>query len=281
MENPLKANNSHQHDRNHTMGLKNCKVMIDKFSSYTKTEDFSFYVGFSNEENFEKYNEGVTLVDTFDYGLNKNFKVIFLYCDYVRPILLNRRFDPGFSATRDERNTAYRTRLMQVFKANPKLAQLIDTDSKMREFLSFSMRHLYLSDWDFFQIKDSNAHPNRANFYAMDYRNLVMRGEDTMKDMFNFLGRPINQSRLQHWKTIHEVWKKILSPSLKFHDDLPKILEHIIEGKSLCLKEYSLDVFLEAQIQHELMKRFNQRLRVKNLDCFPDDTAKLNLLLKK
>ena len=278
---PVGSNNAHLHDRNHVSGLKKYKVIIDKFSSYPKNKDFSFYVGYSHDQTFEEYNGGVTLLDAFDYALNNNFKVIFLYCDHPRPVLLDRRDDPGGGASRDDRNCAYRTKLMQLFRSNPGLDQLIDTDSKMREFLSLSMRHLYLNDWDYFQIKNLHNHPNKMNFYAMNYRDLVMRGEDTTKDMFNFLGRPINQSRLQHWKTIHKKWKKILSPSIKFHDDLPKILEHIIEGKSLCLKAYSLDVFLEAQIQHELMKRFNQRLQVKNLDCFPDDTAELNLLLKK
>lgn len=278
---PLEYNTAHGHDRNHVQGLKNHKQLIDKFSCYSKNKDFSFYVGYSPNETFEECNGGINLLDAFNYALSKNFKVIFLYCAYPRPILVDRRYDPRSSAPRNKRNRAYRTRLSQVFRANPKLDQLINTDSKMREFLSLSMRHLYLNDWDYFQIKNLHNHRNKMNFYAMDYRDLVLRGEEAMKDLFDFLCRPVDQSRLQHWKTIHEEWKKILSPSIKFHDDLPKILEHIIKGKPLCLKEYDLDVFLEAQIQHELMKRFNKRLRVKNLDCFPDDTAELNLLLKR
>ena len=71
-------------------------------------------------------------------------------------------------------------------------------------------------------------------------------------------------------------------PTNNFYNDLPVILSSIVNGVSFSLKKYKLDVFTEAIIQHELMKKYNNRLLVSHLDSFPEDAKDLTkFLLRK
>lgn len=263
-ENPLTRINAHGFKKNHPMTMPAWKETIDILSSYDANKNFSFY---GNIENFVN--------DAIPLSLDNGVKLLYLGTKYSTYNIINRG---SFSYQSDwtSKNKAYIQNIKDYFKTVPNLESLTGTYSKARDFLSFNMGNIKRpSDQEV--IKNYSSH---KNFLFVDCHELLTNEKECLKDLFNFLNLKIDSSRMDKWLMVHSEWKKHLLPLLNFYKDLPVILSSIINGVSHPLEQYNLDIFIEAIIQHELMKRHKDRLFISKLDQFPDNTKDLTPFLK-
>lgn len=281
IENPLTNNDSHGFKKNHPVTITDWKKIIDIFSSYDRNNNFSFYgstlvphhvspsVGTDKKRTMENYHEAIS------YSLDKKIKLIYLGTEYSAYNLVDRS---QFSMSWDKavRNKIYMKNIKEFFETVPNIESLTGTIGKARDFLSLSMGNIK-APLDQEIIKDHSSH---KNFLFVNCHELLTNEKECLKGLFNFLNLKIDSSRMDNWIGVHSKWKKNLVPLLNFYKDLPTILSSIINGVSHPLEQYRLDIFTEAVIQYELMKKHNDRLLISQLDQFPDDTKKLTPFLK-
>jgi hypothetical protein len=272
IENPLTKNDSHGFKKNHPMTISDWKKLIDIFSSYDRNNKFSFYgitLGTGKKWNMENFNEAIS------YSIDKKIKLIYLGTEYSTYNLVERsQFSVGWDQAL--RNKIYMKNIKEYFETVPNLESLTGTISKARDFLSLSMGNIK-EPLDQEIIKDHSSH---ENFLFVNCHELLTNEKECLKGLFNFLNLEIDSSRMDNWLEVHSKWKENLLPLLNFYRDLPTILSSIINGVSHPLEQYRLDIFTEAIIQYELMKKHNDRLLISQLDQFPDDTKKLTPFLK-
>jgi hypothetical protein len=270
-ENPLTSINSHNFKKNHTLTITEWKKMIDILSSYDSNDNFSFYLQLSTieERTPEHLNEVILL------SLDKKIKLIYLGTDYSTYNLASRsRFSHQMGRT--IKNKMYIKSMKDYFKTVPNLESLTGTNGKARDFLSLSIGNIKVP-LDQEVIKDHLSH---KDFLFVNCHELLTNEKECLKGIFNFLNLKIDSSRMDNWLEIHSKWKENLLPLLNFYRDLPTILSSIINGVSHPLEQYRLDIFTEAIIQYELMKKHNDRLLISQLDQFPDDAKDLTPFLK-
>jgi hypothetical protein len=265
--NPLTEHNAHLFEKNFYNSFEEWKKTTNTFLGFDiEKKDFTFFGSCYDE-----------LQSKIKFVLDKKIKIIFLGCDYSGYKLF-KRTDFSVFQSRRQRYLNLVTSLKTYFHTVPKIESLVDSPLKARNFLSLSLKHLKKTD-DLQLIQKENFESDK-NFLFINLRNFLLDGEKCLRGVFNFLGRKIDQNRLNQWIPIHARWKKFLLPTLNFYDDLPVILASIINGSSHSLKKYRLDIFTEAIIQHELMKQHRDRLLIGHLNKFPDNTKDLTPFLK-
>lgn len=265
--NPLTKHNAHLFKKNYYESFEEWKKTIDTFMGVdVKKKDFTFF-GSCSEEHQSKIR----------FALDKKIKTIFLGCDYSR-YKISKRTKSSVFQNRRQRYLDLVKYIKKYFHTVPNIESLVNSPLKARNFLALSLMHLKKID-DLQLIQKENFKSDK-NFLFINLRNFLLDGEKCLEGVFNFLGRKIDQNRLDQWIPIHARWKKFLLPTLNFYDDLPVILASIINGNSHSLKKYRLDIFTEAIIQHELMKQHNDRLLIEQLNKFPNNTKDLTPFLK-
>lgn len=272
IEDPLTSNDAHGFKKNHPMTMAEWKKTIDIFSSYDSNNNFSFYsclARVKSEQTLENFNEAIS------YSLDKKIKLIYIGTDYSTYNIVDRC---QFSTSRDRtsKNKIYMKNIKEFFETVPNLESLTGTIGKARDFLSLCMGNINLP-LDREVIKDHSSH---KDFLFVNCHELLTNEKECLRDLFNFLDLKIDSSRMDNWLRAHSKWKENLLPLLNFYKDLPTIVSSIINGVSHPLEQYRLDIFKEAVIQHELMKKHNDRLLISQLDQFPDDTKDLTPFLK-
>jgi len=264
-ENPLTRVNSHGFKKNHPKTIEAWKETIDILLSYDSNKNFSFH-GLI-EETFVN--------DAISFSLDHGVKLIYLGTYYPTYNIVQRaKFSYQFDRTL--RNKTHIKSIKDYFKTVPNLESLTATYGKARDFLSLNMGRLKTPE-DQEVIKNYSF---RKDFLFVDCHELLRNEKKCLGEIFDFLNLKIDSSRMNNWLMVHSEWKKNLLPLLNFYNDLPNILSSIINGVSYSLKQYRLDIFIEAIIQYELMKRHNDRLFVSSLDHFPENTKDLTPFLK-
>jgi len=275
---PITRVNAHIHKKNRPGDVPGrpgtsleCRSMINELLSLDKDIDYSVCW----------LSLGGDIVDVMNFCCDKKVKVILLHYDVGMPVLLNRARDASFVSSLKERNSDCVKRIKEYFLTVPNLSSLVATPSKARHFLSLSLNHLY-HDSQVDSIEDKSLLSNK-NIHMLNIRDLIKKPIPSLQGVFNFLECKINYTRVDHWLYVHDKWKDLQLPMIEFYDNLPIILSSIINGRSYSLEKFKLDIFFEAIIQHELMKKHQTRLMVDNLDQFPNNTKDLTpyLLQKK
>lgn len=280
-ENPLTGINSHLFEPNHPLKLSDWKKTVELFLSNDRGSNFSFYGSVvdsvSGDDHIKKYKE--LLKESISFSLNKKVKIVYIgfedYCIYK----LMSRSSLGLSGSDIKlQNKKIKEAVKKVFSTVPNLEFLIDADGDARDFLALNMKKL-MAGSDIEIVRDFLSD---KNFLFIDIDNFIKNGENCVYSLFDFLKVKLDDSRLISWRKVYDQWREHLKPTCNFYNDLPVILSSIVDGNSFYLKKYKLDIFTEAIIQHELMKKYNDRLLVSHLDSFPEDTKDLTkFLLRK
>ena len=127
-----------------------------------------------------------------------------------------------------------------------------------------------------------NSRIDEKNEYVLhcDFEEIVVSPLNAYKKIFKFLDYQFNDERVKSWMPNHENWAKNIIPTIRFCNDLHKIIDSILRGKEMDLKMYGMDVLKEAIILHLLMYKHDLNFKI-NIDKLPDSTLEISRLLHK
>lgn len=142
-----------------------------------------------------------------------------------------------------------------------------------REFLALNLR-------PFESQSISQYFKPTMNYYSLDAEDLWTCFDETVKDLFAWLEIDIVEHRYKKWIKIYQEWKKFHSSRLRFCWYFDKIIQNIVQGTSMNLDRFDLDLVQEAVIQHVLIYKYNLNLKTWGLEKF-HNTLQLHSLLEK
>jgi hypothetical protein len=114
--------------------------------------------------------------------------------------------------------------------------------------------------------------------YRIGVRDLWCRGDRTIVNLMQHLGLTIDDTRWEQWQLIYKQWASKQLDILDFIDNLPYILEAIVNNWYYCLPE--LTFRQEVLIQHFLIYQYNLNIKTWQLTKFPSNTQNLHALLE-
>lgn len=93
-------------------------------------------------------------------------------------------------------------------------------------------------------------------------------------------GQRVREKRLEEWRPVQKQWHESLTKFNNWYEqELPKIVEAIIENKKMILEQNELYLIRQAVVMNHLMKDHGRRLLLPT-DDFPLDTQILHGFLK-
>ena len=101
----------------------------------------------------------------------------------------------------------------------------------------------------------------------------------TVIKLFKYLELGIDLSRWDHWLEVYTKWKKIHYQRIRFVMYFDTIIQYILQGKSMDLESFDLDIVQESAIQHILIYNHNLNLKTWQLTKFLN-TQQLHALLE-
>jgi hypothetical protein len=140
-----------------------------------------------------------------------------------------------------------------------------------REFLALNMRP--------FAVKKISSNIDLTiPHYNFNTVELYTMFDQTVDQLFDFLEISIDNTKKSHWMTVYNRWKKIHSNRLTFAMYFDTIVDYIINGNSMDLVRFDLDLMQEAAIQHYLIYKHNLNLKTWELEKFTNTKQLHNLL---
>ena len=266
-KNPLGINNAHLYKKNHPKSVSEWVLLTKKFINLSANSQPLTYYGWVEDGHVD--NGYYNCVKTV---LEMNIPVISLKNNYSPWFFLyeNRTIDSRENL--DESIISWATHWF------PRQKDLKNKSIReIRNFFTFNLIKTLLPVIDDCSVRELTSF---SNFLLLDSKTWIKNGEETIKEIFKFLKIEIVNERYDSWLAIYKEWQQILLPDVLFNEDLTKIVNCIKNGVPHSLKPYRLDVFKEAQIQHHLIKNYNDPLLVGNMSEFPDDALKLTSFLK-
>lgn len=141
-----------------------------------------------------------------------------------------------------------------------------------REFLALNCRP---SD----SVSISDVHSFDFDHYYIDSMDLWTQFDSTVLKLFEYLELNIDPSRWDHWLEVYTKWKKIHYQRIRFAMYFDTIIHYILQGNSMDLESFDLDIMQESAIQHTLIYNHNLNLKTWQLDKFLN-TQQLHSLLE-
>ena len=154
----------------------------------------------------------------------------------------------------------------QIFK-NSKLNAIWD----QREFIALNFDP-YAQPF----IEDHFDHTH--NHYVLDIEELY-HVENHIIYIFDYLGYSIDARRFDHWRQVYQQWRNFHQTGMMFSTYFDKIINYIINGYTMSLSKFQLDIMQEAVIQRELIYKHNLNLKTWQLEKFTN-TKQLHDLLE-
>jgi hypothetical protein len=302
VNNPLTAINSHLHKKNHPAGLDSTKNVIKFLKEYNNTNWGSLYPReLYIDQAVKKLNYNVDRLSelsadewqqTTDH-IADDYATLWKLCgaEDVRRIILSL----------DKNNTLYsmavRSLDRQIMVPIPYLNEDERRNIVYNHFFSDSLNSYNVNNlielpiWDQRELLALNLRPY-SNFLSVDKLDLTTEhkcinaqqlwhnGEETMSEIFDYLGESIVQSRLTHWKNVYAHWQGLQLKILKFVYDINHIIDSIINNYYYDLRSYNLTLQQEVIIQHMLIYKYNVTIKNWQLEKFPDNTQDLHNLLE-
>lgn len=114
--------------------------------------------------------------------------------------------------------------------------------------------------------------------YNFNFLDWIYNGQYHIKQIMEFLGKPIDKSRWKHWCQVHEEWAKHLRKVVDFANGVDKIVEDIVNNV-----DYEIDrltVFQEGIIQHLLIYKHDLNVKTWQLEKFPTNCRDIHKLLE-
>lgn len=141
-----------------------------------------------------------------------------------------------------------------------------------REFLA-------LNTQPFDRVNITNVHDFAFDHFYLDSMDLWAHFDSTVSKLFEYLELNIDPSRWDHWLKVYSKWKKVHYQQIRFVMYFDTIIEYILQGKSMDLESFDLDIMQESAIQHKLIYNHNLNLKSWQLTKFLN-TQQLHALLE-
>ena len=117
---------------------------------------------------------------------------------------------------------------------------------------------------------------NVLNLLAIDvWQNL----DNTIYDIMNYIQVDIKSDRYALWLDVYNQWKTLHTKRVMWCWYYDQIIEYILNGYSMDLTRFDLDIYQEATIQHTMMFKYNLNFKTFELNKFTN-TKQLHDLLE-
>ena len=269
-DSPLTGTNAHGFITNHLNRHFDCSyenvVDITNLIQQTKTDTFHtiYYHNFHNDLDtlVPAYYKDKTKKNIFVSG--RNYPLFHVNYNKRYPALIG---PDTFIHDSDE---IYNFFSDTYFKESKKSWDNLNNTWDKREFIALNFKPFNLASE---LVEDIDC------CYRMDAMELWCNFNFTIDTLFEYLEIPVDQSRLEHWNTVYNKWKKIHHDNLQFVWQFDTIIDYILKNKHMDLAKFNLDIGQEAAIQHELLYKYNLNFKTWQLEKFID-TKQLHVLLE-
>lgn len=266
---PLSLINAHNHQKNHPMGYEETLTAIQDLKKLQTDNILSVF-----PSPLPRLKEDY--VKLWDFLIENLIPVI--YIKLTTPIIYNtkiRSFETKLR-TFNSAEEMHEQFLQKYFKKNYDYWKNIlnmHSISDRREFIALNVRPHECDD------PTDAADFSKSHFY-LDAQELWYNGEDVLTRIMKYLDIKIQNQRLVSWLPIYKQWQHKQLNILKFSWNLDHICESIVKNYYYDLREYDLDIWEEAIIQHEMIYKYGLNFKTWQLEKFPDNTQELNKLLE-
>lgn len=117
------------------------------------------------------------------------------------------------------------------------------------------------------------------NLHMINFDDVWSKLDTVIFNVFDFLKLSVNQSLYPRWLDIYHTWIK--NNNIDFINDLPKILDSIVNGKSLNLKKYNITFSKEAILSSKLLYNYNLALKFNDANDLTNNTLQWHSILEK
>jgi hypothetical protein len=143
--------------------------------------------------------------------------------------------------------------------------------------------------WDKREFMALNFKPFKVNLitnsidqtvphFKMNGMDLWNTFNETVGELFQYLELPIDANRFGRWINVYNQWKEIHYNQLRFIWYFNDIIDSILNGYTLDLTRFNLDIQQEAAIQYILLYQHNLNLKTWQLEKFTCTKQLHNLL---
>ena len=158
------------------------------------------------------------------------------------------------------------------FADSAKEWSVLDSHTAQRDFLSTRLHPFkYRTIVDLFDRKQ--------DYYQINAVDLWNTFDSTVNDLFSYLGIAIDPERYAKWVAIYSQWRQVHRSQMLFCWYFKTIIDNIINGHSLDLSRFNLDLIQEATIQNYLIYNHSLNFKKQPLLKFTN-TKKLHDLLE-
>jgi hypothetical protein len=141
-----------------------------------------------------------------------------------------------------------------------------------REFLALNCRPNDI-------VRISDVHGFDFDHFYIDSMDLWTQFDSTVLKLFEYLELDIDPGRWDQWLEVYNKWKKIHYQRIRFVMYFDTIIQYILQGNSMDLESFDLDIMQESAIQHTLIYNHNLNLKTWQLNKFLN-TQQLHSLLE-
>jgi hypothetical protein len=291
---PITAINAHGHLRNHISGLEAVASAFDLFDTVTEPvvsiyPFCSYYDVVANQLNIPATYDSIELLTEYrkqetgsiwNLCHQRKAKIICLDVDHSAVPLyfqFTRNLDRRLFSNEPLESTKQVTQeyLDTFYKQDAGQWDEIDSVWNYREYAALNTR-----PFDDFDKGLGHYVDYSIPHLRIDARELWYDGENVVRRAMTYIGLDIDESRLDHWKTVYSKWQAIQLDILKFTWNLDYICKAIIENRYFDLVPFKLDLYREIIILHVLLYRYNMNLKSWQLTQFPTNTQQLHALLE-
>jgi len=270
--NPLKGVTAHRMDPNDFTSIDSCRKIINNQLNFGPGLTHFKYTPMANTiKDYHKHNK---LFHELMY--KHKIKTINITCKKLQHLIGFLRFNTEIPNWQNdiEKVKKHCEHYWPDFFINREIyKENLETLHDIREGIAFNIR-----PYDFWEQYDLNY--KAKNIFVCQFENLVFKGEEVFKSVFQYLETSINEEKIQNWHIVHQQWSTTLSHYINFCNDLELIVENIVSGKSMDLTSYKMDVLKEGIVLHLLM--FKHDLNIMTIiERMPDNTREIFKLLGK
>ena len=144
-----------------------------------------------------------------------------------------------------------------------------------REFIALNFRPFDFNE----QANIVNTLHNKDNVLNLLAIDVWQNLDNTIYDIMNYIQVDIKSDRYALWLDVYNQWKTLHTKRVMWCWYYDQIIEYILNGYSMDLTRFDLDIYQEATIQHTMMFKYNLNFKTFELNKFTN-TKQLHDLLE-
>ena len=291
--NPLTNINAHNYLKNQPAGIDQTADYIEKFKTLPIDKIFSMYPQNNFDDAAEKLNISIDSVHVTSNAekikryLNQDYNQVFKLCNDQNVKLVYVASDPTVEM--------YHLNIRSLDRFLTRSQQPTTPDDIAQEHQSLFFKHSIdqwnklnlVNIWDQRERMALDSRPlDKIDNFELDFQyphlwincqDLWCRGQTTLLKILNYVGLPVDHSRLQQWQPIYAKWQQRQLEILEFGHNYKHIVDAIVNNW-----DYEIDLSFEQEvvIQHCLIYQHNLNLKTWQLEKFPRNTKDLHKLLE-